>query len=154
MNTPPRDPKSHIMNKKFVTHFVLLGIYMGIVTICVYIYDLYSQGWTWQMQIERDGYMQMHASTIAFATLVIIQLVNAFNARSATTSIFRLKPNFYLIGAVCISLLMVISIVYVPFIQAKTSVVALDQSDWIIVILASLSVLVVEETRKFIIKKQ
>lgn len=55
------------------------------------------------------GEMGDHASTVAFATLVVVQLINTFSARSFTESAFRipLGGNILLIVAILSSLLMV-----------------------------------------------
>jgi len=150
MEDPPRDSNVHIMQKKFVLHFLFLGILMGLLVIGVYIYDLFEAGWQWGEILSDEDNIHLHASTMAFATLVLIQMVNAFNARSAKFSVFKLKRNLFLWGAVSISAIMVAMMVYIPWFTDKMHTTALSLKDWTIVIGVSLSVLVFEEVRKIV----
>ena len=153
MKKPPRNPKTHIMQKAFVGHFVFLGIFIGLTVISMYLYDLYQLGWQWGEKLSSNDPIHLHASTMAFATLVLIQMVNAFNARSKKFSIFTLKSNYYLWGSVVISTLMVLTMVHQPWFQDKLHTVSLSPKEWTIIILTSLSVLLLEEIRKLIMKK-
>lgn len=154
MEVPPRDPKSHIMNRKFVSHFVSLGFLMGIIVIATYLVDLMSHGWKWGDSIETTSETYLHASTMAFVTLVLIQVVNAFNARSAKQSIFKLKSNFYLWAAAFISTMMVVLMVNLEWLREKLEITQLSLRDWLVVVLVSLTVLVFEEGRKFVNTRQ
>ena len=53
MEIPPRKPNTHIMNRKFVTHFVILGLIMGFIVIGIYLFDLMRHGWQWGDTIEK-----------------------------------------------------------------------------------------------------
>ena len=97
--------------------------------------------------------LYLHASTMAFVTLVLIQIVNAFNARSAKHSVFVLKQNYYLWGAAFISTGMIVLMINLEWLRNKIEIVQLSPKDWLIVILTSFSVLVFEEVRKLISKK-
>jgi len=152
MNIPPRNPKTRIMNKKFIGYFIYMGLTIGSIVVASYLYDLYNNGWSWGQELTLRSPIHLHAVTVAFATLVIIQMVNAFNARSTKHSVLRLKTNWYLWGSVILSILMVIAFVQIQFFQEKLHTIALTFEEWILVIIASLSVLIIEETRKYIMK--
>ncbi len=153
MEIPPRNPNAHIMNRKFISHFVILGLLMGIIVVGMYLFDLTSNGWQWGQTLDRSSQLYLHASTMAFVTLVLIQVVNAFNARSAKQSIFKLKQNYYLWGAATFSTLMVVCLVNVEWLREKIEIVSLSPKDWLIVILTSFSVMVFEEVRKAVGRK-
>lgn len=154
MERKPRDPKEKIMTKTFVERFLYLGLIMGALVMGTYIWTLYRYGWNWGQIITDESFIHLKGSSVAFALLVIIQMVNAFNARSEKNSIFKLGffTNPYLLGAILISLLTTIAIVEVPFIQEYLHTTSLNWSDWSIIIGASLIVLVVEEIRKIFVR--
>jgi calcium-translocating P-type ATPase len=154
MNEPPRDPEARIMSRRFVAHFVILGIIMGAMVVGIYILDLMVQGWRWGEAIFPSDPRYRHASTMAFVTLVLIQIVNAFNARSPSRSLFTLKPNYYLWGASAISFVMLTSLVYVEWLRETVEIVTLTYTDWGIVMAVSFMILVVEEVRKWIVGKK
>ncbi|MDZ4217214.1 MAG: HAD-IC family P-type ATPase, partial [Candidatus Gracilibacteria bacterium] len=150
MNKPPRDPKARIMNRSFVTHFVLVGLFVGAVVVGVYLFRLSTLGWAWGEHLDMLDPIHIQASTLAFATLVVIQLFNAFNARSFTYSVFRLRTLKPLWGAVTASVALVLAIIYLPFFQNIFHTTGLSLSEWFMVIGAGLMVLIVEELRKLI----
>jgi len=82
--------------------------------------------------VPGDGDLR-YAQTMAFNTLVLFQLFNVFNARSDERSAFRdLGTNAWLWGAVLLSVLLQLAVIYVPFLQRAFSTVALDLGDWLL----------------------
>jgi Ca2+-transporting ATPase len=156
MNRKPRDPKEKIMTKPFVERYLYLGLIMGALVMGTYIWTLYRYGWSWGQVITDDSQVHLKGSSVAFALLVIIQMVNAFNSRSEKNSIFKLGffTNPFLLGAIAISILTTIAIVEIPFMQTYLHTTSLNFSDWSIILGASLIVLVVEEMRKIFVRKK
>lgn len=72
--------------------------------------------------------------TMAFATLAISQLVHAFNIRSSH-SMFKvgLSSNKYMIGAFFVSLLMMLVVLIIPFMQTIFQVTSMNWVCWLIV---------------------
>ena len=71
------------------------------------------------------------ARTAALATLACSQLFHAFNCRSMRESIFKLKfsTNPQLVGAVVLSFLLQMAVIYVPFLQPIFKTQALSPVD-------------------------
>jgi P-type Ca2+ transporter type 2C len=92
----------------------------------------------------------VHAQTIAFTTLVLFQMFNVINMRSEDTSIFRLKTNWWLLGAVLLSVSLQVMVVYMPFFNNIFSTVPLSLIDWGYALAASSSVLVFGEIVKLV----
>jgi Ca2+-transporting ATPase len=73
------------------------------------------------------------ARTMAFTTLMMFQLFNVYNCRSAWRSAFDgFFKNKWLIAAVSASLLMHVLVIYVPFLQAAFHTAPLSLNDWLI----------------------
>lgn len=152
MDLPPRNPKKRILCKKFVLRMFYIGTCVSIVVIGVYIWTLSKFGWQWGTFPEINSFMHLKATTAAFAALVITQLFNALNARSEKSSIFKLPINIHLIGAIAISVAIVLAIIELPLLQNLFHTTGLSFSEWIIVILASSLILFIEEARKQLVK--
>jgi P-type Ca2+ transporter type 2C len=72
------------------------------------------------------------AATMAFTTLVFFSLFTVFNARSDEQSAFvGLFSNKWLWGAVLLSLLLQVAVIYIPFLQQVFSTVSLSLGDWL-----------------------
>jgi len=92
------------------------------------------------------------ASTIALTVLAVTQWFNVWNVKSEKKSIFATKwlDNKYLAWSTLIVVLLHIMIIYFPPMQKIFHTTALSLYEWGIIIGVSLSVIVVEEIRKFI----
>lgn len=154
MQERPRDPKARIMNRAFIWHFLFIGIVIGFLVVGVYIYDLMAHGWSFGESVMTKSDVHRHGITMAFATLVMIQMVNAFNARSETLSNFRLKVNYKLWLAVLISVFLTIAMIHFPFFQNILHTVALSWQDWTVVLIVSIVIFVVEEIRKLLMHRK
>ncbi len=150
MDKAPRDQKQRIMNKAFVTHFLCIGIFIGAIVVGIYFWELTQYGWSFGESLTTDNPIQKKASSLAFTALVIIQLFNAFNARSFHNSVFKLRSLWQLWGSIVVSMLLVIAILYLPLFQKVFRTTGLNLNEWGIVIGAGVLVLFVEEMRKLI----
>jgi Ca2+-transporting ATPase len=84
---------------------------------------------------------------MAFATLVFCELTRAFAIRSETWSIFKIGvfSNKSMNAAFAISLLLQLSVLFIPPIQKIFHVVNLTGIEWLIVIGLSLIPLIISE---------
>lgn len=74
-----------------------------------------------------EGYSAQYAQTVAFLTLIFAQLWSLFDARTFTT-IYRKNPftNNYLLGAVAVSAILSLGVVYTSFGQLVFSTEAIE----------------------------
>src|SRR5690606_30733565 len=91
------------------------------------------------------------AQTMAFTTLVCFSLFTVFNARSDDESAFvGLFRNQWLWGAVALSVLLQVAVVYTPFLQQAFSTVELSAADWLLCAGVGSSVLWLREASKLV----
>lgn len=127
MRMNPRDKKEGIFARGLVEKITVRGCLIGICTVLSFI-------------ISRLRGMDLETCrTIALSTLVMSQLFHVFECRSERHSIFSVKilTNKYLLAAVGVSILMLISILYIPFFQEIFHTVALGKEDFVIVLFFS-----------------
>lgn len=98
--------------------------------------------------IATDG--PAHAQTMLFTTMVLTQLLHAFNFRSDSRSVFRLESlrNRWLVMAFLGSMALQALVIYVPALQRIFSTRPLGMRDWIAVVLAALVPLVAIDVLK------
>lgn len=124
MKRKPRHPKEGVFARKLGWKVVSRGFLIGVATILAFI-----------IVYHRNPENLAYAQTIAFATLVLAQLIHVFDCRSET-SVFSRNPfqNLYLIGAVLSSILLMIVVIYYPPLQPIFHTVAITPGDWMLVI--------------------
>lgn len=82
------------------------------------------------------GVNMLGARTMAFTTLVFSQLFHVFDCRSEERGIFEVGvfTNLYLVGAVCISTIMQLSVIYVAPLQVIFKTTPLVSWQWILIL--------------------
>ena len=125
MNQPPRPRSEGVITRGMWSGIVFVGVVMALGTLLVL--DASVVGGL----IESSGSLR-YAQTMAFTTLVFFSLFTVFNSRSDTESAFRgLFSNGWLWGAVLLSLLLQIAVIYTPFLQHAFSTTSLSLVDWL-----------------------
>ena len=153
MNKKPRNAKLKVLNKNFVIDFLITGFVIGISVTGAFLWTALNDGWVW----GSDASIKLpHAMTVAFTSLVFVQMVNAFSARSHVRSLFTQNPfnNLFLVLSVFISILMVLSMIYLPALNTILKTTPLTTYDWWIVAIASLVPLIFVEGRKIFIRSK
>ena len=119
LSEAPRNPKTGILTKDFMTTILTQG---GIIAVCTMI--AFHAG-------LRTG-SAATASTMAFATLTLARLFHGFNCRSKH-NIFKLgfSSNWYSLGAFAAGVVLLGIVMFVPFMQNLFSVTPLTQSQLI-----------------------
>ncbi len=122
MERPPRPPKEPIINRSMLAGIIVQTVAITAAVLAAYYLGLASS--------------PAKAQTMAFATLVLSELVRAYTARSEQVSLFRLGvfSNRYMQYAVLVSLVLLFSVLYIPFLQPAFKTVSLDLEDWEVVL--------------------
>jgi Ca2+-transporting ATPase len=125
MDRPPRPRGERVVTGRMWAGILLVGVATAGSTLLAL--DLALPGGF----IEGAGTMR-RAQTLAFTTLSLAQVFNAFNARSEHRSAFaHLFTNRWLWAAVALSIVLQVAVVYVPFLQRAFSTTALSGGDWL-----------------------
>ncbi len=139
MNRKPRNSKKGFMTKGMVWRVMYQGVMIGCIPLVAYTMGLHDGG----VALGR---------TMAFATLMFVQLVHVRNLHSNSRSSFVTNPlsNKPLIYAIAVSAGMALVVLLVPAISNAFSLVAMDTRHWIIVTVMSLMPIVVVEMFKLL----
>jgi len=95
---------------------------------------------------------KIKASTLSLSVLVTIEMLNALNAVSEDGSLLTIPPwvNPYLLLAMASSFILHFMILYVPWMAAIFYIAPHDAIDWILVLLFSFPVIILDEILKFV----
>jgi Ca2+-transporting ATPase len=142
MKRKPRNPRTGIFTPPVVMLMLLGGIWSTVVNLGLFSWALAS------------GRSQAEAMTMTFMSLVLIQFFKAYNFRSDRHSIFN-KPfaNRWLNMAVSWELVLLVLIVYLPFLHEAFSTYALPLVDWLIVIGLAVTIIPVLELAKWLVRR-
>ncbi len=145
MKLPPRPPKENLFAGGMVKKILVTGAILAMASLLI-------QWWG-----IRQGFDVKTQHTLVFTTLCFVQLGNALSVRSAYHSMFTggLFANKALWGAIALTVLFQMLIVYVPFLQPVFKTTALGVSSMVAIgVLTIASVLGIELLKSLTGKKQ
>lgn len=126
MKHKPRSARENIFARRLGWKIISRGLLIGICTLGAFIIAL------------NEGAGLVHAQTVAFATLVMAQLIHVFDCRSSRSIFHRkLLENKYLVFAVLSSLLLMLAVLYYEPLQPIFKTEPLHLRDWMLVIVAA-----------------
>lgn len=130
MRQKPRSARENIFARRLGWKIISRGLLIGLCTLGAFVIALRDG--------SGDAASLVHAQTVAFATLVMAQLIHVFDCRSSR-SIFhrRLLENKYLVLAVLSSLALMLAVLYLEPLQPIFKTVPLDLRDWALVMVAA-----------------
>lgn len=144
MMQQPREKGEGIFARGLWSKIVVRGCLIGICTLLSF------------MTGRLYGMDLVTCRTLALTTLVMSQLLHVFECRSERHSIFEIKvfTNPYLVLAVLVSMIMVCSILYIPFLSGVFNTVPLKLFQWGIVLFYSGIIFMINSLYLFIKSKK
>jgi P-type Ca2+ transporter type 2C len=137
MGKKPRDPNESFF--KGISKFMILATILSTAAVLgIFIYFLNKA------PIE-------YTRTVAFTTLIMFELFLVYACRSKTTSLFKLKTNWYLHAAVALSFTLHLVLLYTPL-GIYFELVPIGFKEWAIIIPLAASGLIFFELKKLIKK--
>ena len=135
MDRRPRETNEGIISKLMSQRIAFMAAIIGFGTLLLYVHVLSTT--------------PEQAVTMAFLTIAIFQLVNAFNCKSERSVLHRSAlSNRWLIISVAVALALQLAVVYVPSLQFAFRTVPVGPSELAFVFAVCLSIFVLEEIRK------
>jgi magnesium-transporting ATPase (P-type) len=148
MERSPRRMTDRVIDVPMQVGVVFVGLVMAAATLLTI--DVGLPGGL----VDGSGTLR-HARTMAFTTLVLAQLFNCLNARSERVSAFhRPFANPWLWGAIALSVLLQVAVVYVPFLHRPFGTAALTAADWVVCTAMASAVLWANELRKAVARRR
>lgn len=140
MSQQPREKKEGIFARGLAEKILVRGTLIGVCTLMSFIAGMY-----YKMDLAT-------CRTMALSTLVMSQLFHVFECRSERHSIFEIKlfSNPYLVGAVSVSIIMLLSIIYVPFLAGIFHTTVLGINHWLFVLFFSSVIFFINSVYLFI----
>jgi Ca2+-transporting ATPase len=142
MQYPPRPPDEPIINRSMLTGIIVQTIAISAATLSAF-------------AIGRGIDLDL-AETMAFVTLSVSELLRAYTARSENVTVFKIGvfSNPVMNWAVLASLVLIIAVVYVPFLQPIFNTTAIDLTHWLMILPLILLPSVVAELSKVLITRR
>ncbi|MCP4543495.1 MAG: HAD-IC family P-type ATPase, partial [Chloroflexi bacterium] len=141
MRRPPFHPQENIFGRGMGRHILWVGLLMGAVSLGLGYWAWQADRATWQ--------------TMLFTTLTLSQMGHALAVRSGRDSLFKtgLLSNKALLGAVLLTFVLQMAVVYAPFMQTLFKTVPLSSGELTISLVLSTVVFWGVELEKRLLRK-
>ncbi|CBZ31340.1 calcium-translocating P-type ATPase [Leishmania donovani] len=181
MEQAPRRGDEPIVDGWLFFRYMVVGVYVGLATVAGFVWWFLTNGFTLSdlasfttctdMSNSRCAVLAnpQTARAIALSILVVVEMLNALNALSENQSLVVIRPstNKWLIAAICSSIALHLTIMYIPFFSRLFGVTPLgvdvdvvataspwevllptDFTDWKMVLVLSIPVIFLDELLK------
>jgi Ca2+-transporting ATPase len=142
MRRPPYHPQESIFGRGVGRRILWVGLLMGLVSLAMGF-------WAWET--GRESWQ-----TMLFTTLTLSQMGNALALRSRRDSLFKigLFSNVALLGAVLLTFVLQLAVVYLPFLQGLFKTQSLPVSELLISLVLSTVVFWGVELEKWFLRRR
>ena len=144
MKRPPRPPKENLFAGGLVTRIILTGIVLTVAAIFI---QWWAAGRLYDVSTQQ---------TMVFTTLCFVQLGNALSVRSVYHSLFssRIFANKKLWGAIILTVILQLLIVYVPFLNSIFKTTGLAWNAMAVILMVTAGSVLCIEFLKYINKRK
>ena len=154
MARKPRKLTDRVIDGRMWGDIIFIGVIMAVVTLVGM--DMHLAGGLFADRsvaaIGHDAQMT-EARTMGFTILVFAQMINALCSRSHDQSVFvGMFANKWLWGAIALSALLQVAVIYVPFLNTAFGTVPLSAGAWVECLGLAMVVLVASELRKCVLR--
>ncbi|SHM12054.1 cation-translocating P-type ATPase [Ruminococcus flavefaciens] len=137
MSRKPRSSNSHIFSDGLGINLLWQGAVIALLTLISYVIGFQTEG-------HESG------MTMAFITLCVCEMLHAWNMRSLKDSIFSMKKhNIVLIGAIALSAVLTIPILFIPSLREMFSLSELIAENYLCAFICGAFILPIVEAVKY-----
>lgn len=154
MKQAPRDPKVHIVNPRSIGDVMYAGSIMGVLAIANFLL-FFGRSGSNPFDGPVDAAIIAQATTMTYVTVLVCQLLNITQRRSAGGLFSRYtlsNPTYWLACGAGVVIMLVI--VYVPWVQAMFKTGPLSALDWGFVLLAAAIFVAIREVGRIARKRR
>lgn len=141
MQRKPRNSHENLFSGKIGTSILYQSFVQTLIVLVVFVFAVHKFG-------------NKVATTMVFIIICLMQIIHSINCKT-TESIFSINifdnPSFNL--SFVSLLVLILSVALVPFLQTAFGIVSLSKLQWLIVTLASLSIIPLVEICKFFVNR-
>lgn len=139
MSRPPRDPNKPLLGRDLMTGILIQSIAIAASSIFAYM-----------LALKRHPDDLITARAITFTTLITAELLRAYSSRSEKYSLFEIGvfTNRTLVYGTSFSFLLLLIVLYVPFLQPIFDTIPLSFKQWEVVLIFAFIPLVIGELFK------
>ncbi len=157
MNRTPRSRKERLLNFGVIWRgYIFLGLIEATLVMSGYFWVLFAGGWQLGESLPFTDPLYIEATTMVFAGIVTSQIGNLLGCQTTRTSTFEVGVfrNKWIIRGILFEVAVVLSIVYIPYLQDIFGTTALGIYQWLYILSFIPIMFFAEELRKYVVRRR
>ncbi|MEK7850322.1 MAG: cation-transporting P-type ATPase, partial [Deltaproteobacteria bacterium] len=157
MDKPPRSRNERLLDLPLLLRvYGFLGPIEAIACMSGFFFIYFHNGWVPGMKMADSGIVYLTASTMCFTGIVVTQIGNVFACRTEKESIFKVGffTNRLVLWGIATELTIISLLIYTPFFQRIFGLAPLGIKEWAFLFVFTPILLLMEEARKWMIRRQ
>jgi len=158
MDRPPRKLSEHLITGQLLTRaYLILGPVQSLAAMSAFYFYYWTNGYAGQwLNLPASGPVYKSATTMALAAVVFSQIGNLFAQRASRQSIFKtpLFNNKLVWYGILSELILILAMVYVPFMQRFIGTGPFEAKYWLFHLLWIPSLPIVDAIRKALVSRK
>jgi len=158
MDRPPRKLSEHLITGQLLTRaYLILGPVQSLAAMSAFYFYYWTNGYAGQwLNLPASGPVYKAATTMALAAVVFSQIGNLFAQRASRQSIFKtpLFNNKLVWYGILSELILILAMVYVPFMQRFIGTGPFEAKYWLFHLLWIPSLPIVDAIRKALVSRK
>jgi P-type Ca2+ transporter type 2C len=152
MVRPPRPPQEGVFTRSVNALLVVISLHLTLILLPLFAYYVLFN----PHGLSDPAQVLIQAQTMVFITLILAELVNAFNCRSDIHSLFTVGflPNRFLVGSVLLSLGIMVAVIHWQPLADLFHTRPLGLKDWLLTVGLSLTIFPVVEIAKWLLRRR
>jgi magnesium-transporting ATPase (P-type) len=155
MSEAPRSRKAHLLTKNVLWRaFAWYGLIGGAISTAGYFFVNHTYGWP-NVALASSGHIYIEATTMTLAAVVFCQIANVMNCRTNRASVFSLGlfRNWKINTGIIVEVLILVALMHAPVLQGVFQTGPLGWAEWLFLICIPIPVFLIEELRKYIVRR-
>ena len=155
MDRPPRKKENRLFNLNSLARSGYIGLIIGSFALLWCFYAWSESGWSIGQSTMTDQVAYLKGTTMVIVCIMAGQLGMLIATRTNIKSTFSvsLRHNKWLLIAILIEFLILLTVVYVPFFSPIFSTISLQPIDWVFLYSIVPLVILFEEIRKLVLRR-
>lgn len=152
MDRPPRPPQEGVFTRSVTVLLVVISLHLTLILLPLFAYYVIFN----PHRLSDPAQVLILGQTMVFITLILAELVNAFNCRSDIHSLFTVGfwRNRFLVGSALLSLVIMVVVIHWRPLSSLFHTHPLSLGDWLVATGLSLTIFPVVEVTKWLLRRR
>ncbi|MEW6681395.1 MAG: cation-transporting P-type ATPase [Nitrospirota bacterium] len=157
MQRPPRPRTARLLDRPLLLRaYLFLGGLEAVAAMSAFFWVLEGGAWAYGDRLSGSDPLYLHATTACLSAIIVMQVVNVFACRDHRASAFSfgLFSNPLILAGIAAEVALILLIDYTPWGNLFFGTAPIALGAWLFVIPFAVGMLVLEEARKWIVRKR